>query len=150
MVTVTVEAPNSDVRARKRIAVNPTNPKVLVYENNPLYGNVFEKAITSRFRFDREEVGLTAIPYFFSVETKNDRALSYVWLENNAAIKDPALGADLTFTNKDLLRSGLSKIVVGASHLSNMLQNARIDFALDVIGNETLETQINQGNVTVF
>lgn len=149
-VTVTVEAQNTAVKARRRILVEPTSPKVIVYENNPLYGSIFERAITNKFRFDREEVGLTAVPYFFSVRTKNDKSLSYAWAENGTVLQDPTLGANLTFTNKGLSKSGISEILVGTSHLNNLLQSARINFALDVVGNETLETQINRGNVTVF
>lgn len=149
-VTVTVEAPNTAVKARKRVLIEPTTPKVIVYENNPVYGSVFERAITNKFRFDREEVGLTAIPYFFSVRSKNDKSLAYAWAENGSVLQDPTLGANLTFTNQGLAKSGVSEIIVGTSHLNNLLQSARINFALDVVGNETLETQINRGNVTVF
>jgi hypothetical protein len=149
-VTVTAESLTSGVVARKQITVEPHTPQVVIYENNPVYGSVFEKAVANTFLFDREEVGLTAIPYFFSVNTRSDGNLLYTWMENDTELKDPALGSDLTFTNKGLAVRGMSNIFVRTSHLNSTLQNARMNFMLDIVGNETLETQIQQGNVTVF
>ncbi len=150
LVTVTAESLTSGVIARKQITVEPHTPQVVVYENNPVYGSVFEKAVANTFLFDREEVGLTAIPYFFSVKTRSDGNLLFTWMENDKEIADPSLGSDLTFTNKGLAVRGLSNIFVRTSHLNSTLQNARMNFMLDIVGNETLETQLQQGNVTVF
>lgn len=150
-VSVTVEDPNSDALAQKSITVAPQQPQVLIYENNPLYGSIFEKAILNKFYFDREEVGLTAIPYFFSVASRSDKNLSYAWFENEKELKDPTLGSDIRFGNEGRTRNGLSQVVVGATHLSNLLQSARIGFVLDVVGNATLDPQpLNAKNVTVF
>lgn len=149
-VTVTVEDPTSDARARNTIVVRPQQPQVLIYENNPLYGTVLEKALLNMFAFDREEVGLTAIPYFFSVASRNDKNIAYTWLENNIELKDPTLGSDIRFGNEGRKRNGVSEVVVGATHLSNLLQNARIGFVLNVIGLATLDTITPNENVTVF
>jgi hypothetical protein len=149
-VTVTTETRDGGVQARKRIQVTPKQANVLVYESNPLFGNIFEQAITSRFRFDREEVGLVAVPYFFSATSRDDASVSYSWTENGKSIELPTLGSKLTFTNTSKAKSGVSTINVGTSHLSNFLQNAKISFALDVIGDTTLENELQTGNVTVF
>lgn len=149
-VTVTAETPNGAVQARKRIEVTPKTANVLVYESNPLLGNMFERALTSRFRFDREEVGLVAIPYFFSAASRDDAAVAYSWIENGTRIELPTLGSKLTFTNTGKAKSGVSEINVETSHLRNLLQNARITFALDVVGDVTLENELQTGNVTVF
>jgi hypothetical protein len=150
-VTVTVEDPNSDATASKSIVVTPQQPQVLIYEKNPLYGSIFEKAVLNKFYFDREEVGLTAIPYFFSVTSRSDRNIAYTWLENSKELKDPTLGSDIRFGNEGRTRNGLSAVEVGATHLSNLLQSARIGFVLDVVGNATLEaTRLDTTNVTVF
>ncbi|MEY2641194.1 MAG: hypothetical protein RL150_587 [Candidatus Parcubacteria bacterium] len=149
-VTVVVETVNGGVQAQKRIEVTPKNTSVLVYESNPLFGNLFERAITSRFRFDREEVGLVAIPYFFSASSRDDASIEYSWTENEKPIDLPTLGSKLTFTNRGKAKSGISRINVGTNHLSNILQDAKINFALDVVGDETLENELQTGNVTVF
>lgn len=139
-VSVIAESLNSNLKAKKTILINPTVPQVVLYENNPIYGSIFEKALTGEFNFDREEVGITAIPYFFSTKDRNSSSLKYSWYENGRSIGDATFGSFINYLNPDKLKSGVSVLAVQVEHLENLLQSGNNSFKVNVIGNQQFDT----------
>lgn len=148
-VTVTAESVNSNIKARKKITINPIEPTVVLYENNPVQGSIFEKALSGTFNFDREEVGITAIPYFFSAQNRSDSSLKFSWFENGAKIGDDLFGSDLIYTNIGRAKSGISNLQISVDHVQNILQSGNNGFRVNVIGNEQSAT-ISSDETNVF
>lgn len=142
-ITVTAESVSSNTKARKTVSINPIDPNVVLYENNPIQGSIFEKALSGNFNFDREEVGITAIPYFFSSQNKSDSALKFSWFENGVDIGDDSFGSDLIYTNIGRTKSGISDLSVSVEHIQNILQSNNGGFRVNVIGNEQSATILN-------
>lgn len=142
-ISVLTESINSGLKAKKKILINPTAPKVVLYENNPIYGSIFEKALTGMFNFDREEVGITAIPYFFSVKNKTSGSLKYSWFENGELIGDETFGSFINYLNPKRSLNGISNIGVSVEHSENFLQSGMVSFKINVLGiqqSDTIET----------
>jgi hypothetical protein len=88
-IQMEVEAsdPQSGNTAVGFVEVNPISPYVIFYEKDPLYGILFNKALGTEGTLTKKEVGLVAIPYFFSTKNVNYN-LSYNWYMNGLQIED--------------------------------------------------------------
>lgn len=148
-VSVLAESLNSDLKAEKRILFNQINPNVVLYENNPIYGNIFEKALTGTFNFDREEVGITAVPYFFSTENRSSSAVKYSWFENGKKVGDETFGSFINYLNPNKEKSGVSNLKVEVEHYNNLLQTSTNSFLINVLGEQQSDT-IEQNESTAF
>ena len=96
-VTVTVSAINSPLKSKKIIDVIPTTPQVLLYENNPIHGIVFEQALFGNFSLDRPEIEVSAIPYFYSTNRRSSVDLIYEWLVNGKNVNSTPELSDIVF-----------------------------------------------------
>lgn len=130
-VSVDVSAVNSTLKATQSISLQSTVPDVVLYENNPLLGVVYEKAITGTFKLERPQVDFEGIPYFFSSSKKDDATLSYKWYINGAEVmsKSPNENYMVLQNNKNL--EGTAVVNVSLSHANNILQNAKASLGLD-------------------
>lgn len=147
-ITVVAQSPNSNIKARRKITINPIKPSVVMYENNPLYGSVFEKALNTTFNLNREELGITAIPYFFSSRDRSASNIKYSWFENGNLVSDETFGSNINYTNIGRAKSGSSNLTVKAENIQNILQSNNASFKVNVFGNEQSDTiQTNETNV---
>ncbi|OHA26168.1 MAG: hypothetical protein A3C06_03525 [Candidatus Taylorbacteria bacterium RIFCSPHIGHO2_02_FULL_46_13] len=62
------------------VEIEPVDPLALVYENNPLYGILFNRVIATSFALVGNEATIEAFPYFFG-ETSRTK-LTYEWSIN--------------------------------------------------------------------
>jgi hypothetical protein len=144
-ISVVAESLNSNAIAKKRILINPTQPKVVLYENNPIFGSIFERALTGEFNFDREEVGITAIPYFFSAEERSSGSLKYSWFENGKSVGGEGLGSFINYLNPNKQKNGVSNLGVTIEHSNNFRQSGNNSFKINVLGNQQSDTiEINE------
>ena len=81
--TVFVQAatPDGRVTAENSVVITPRTPTAVVYENAPLLGLRFDKAVNGSFPFTTDEVSFVAYPLFVS----NPDNLSYAWSLDGAA-----------------------------------------------------------------
>ncbi len=63
------------------------DPLVLFYEENPLYGVLFNRAIFGNYNLGtKENLTLIAKPYFFNVTSDFDSSISYAWSLNGNSV----------------------------------------------------------------
>jgi len=75
------------VLASNTVTLVPTSQELLVYENNPLYGLMFNKEVGNNYKFSNQETSFSAFPLFFSVDRYNDNNLNYSW-RTGAGVKE--------------------------------------------------------------
>ena len=111
---------------KKGVILDPVQPKVLVYENNPLYGILNQRAIKGNLSLLSAEITLSAIPYFFSTKNRDDGTIRYRWSLNGKIL--PALNnrSDATFRPEDGV-SGKSSVSITAENPTAFLQSGRAD-----------------------
>jgi hypothetical protein len=111
-------------------------PQALVYEDNPLYGILFNKALRNQYTIKDDEVELSVIPYFFSTEGKNS-AVTYKWNLNSATLPIPTFQSSAIFRRQDD-KKGSANIALIIGNPSKILQKASI--ALGLVFNEKKST----------
>lgn len=78
---ITVDAyssTNSAVKGTGFTHITPTTPESLIYENNSIYGILFNSAVTNQYLLTKDDVKLDSFPLYFSTQNKNTN-VTYDW-----------------------------------------------------------------------
>lgn len=86
VVSVEISTLNNSITATGDISAEPDQPQILFYENSPLYGILWNRALTSPFALAQKEIAVLATPYFFGVQNAADPKLQYTWTLNGAPV----------------------------------------------------------------
>ena len=124
-VSVDVSAVNSSLKATQSTTIRSMQPEVLVYENNPLLGVIYEQAITIPYILNRFQVDFEAIPYFFAVSSKNDPSIKYEWFINNTRVTSKSPQENYLLLQNTQNNEGTAVISARVSHIQSILQNTR-------------------------
>jgi len=106
-------------------------PSVLIYEDNPLYGFLFNKELGTKFVLDKSEISLSAFPLFFSTVSKSAPTISYVWSTNNTGEQS---GNRVTYRAPED-SSGSTKINLKIENSAKLLQSTERGFLVQ-FGNQ--------------
>ena len=74
---------NENLIAQNSITVSPTESYIEVYENHPLYGFLFNRAVLGAYTLEKSEVTFAVFPLYFSVNYRDDPELKYSWKSIN-------------------------------------------------------------------
>lgn len=133
-ITVEVYHPESGINTNTTVSVEPTESKVILYEEDPEYGLLLNKALNDSIEINKEEIVISAIPLFFSTTDKNTSSfLKYKW----------------TLGNKSLDNSESSVVLRNSSGQSGQtILNLRLSNTIDYFqsANNSLNIKFNQIN----
>lgn len=121
-------ASNSIYKGTNGFQLSHVFPQALVYEDNPLYGILFNKALRNQQTVKDDEIELSLIPYFFSTQGKNE-AVTYKWNLNNNAITVPEYQNSAIFRRKDD-KKGTANVSITIGNPSKILQKATVGLGL--------------------
>lgn len=126
---VEVSTPDNKYLADNVLVLNPVDPKVVFYEEDPQYGILYNKALFGEATLKKEELKVVAIPYFFNVENKDSYNLKYNWSLNGQSINRDTNFIVLKNTNNSF---GLSNLALQVTNTIDIFQfvdtNLRIKF----------------------
>ena len=88
-IDVKVSNISGSVNAENQITLQTGNPKIIFYENDPILGTKWEKALTDGYQIDTNGETLVAEPYFFSPEDISSPNLTFDWSLNGESITTP-------------------------------------------------------------
>lgn len=125
-VSVTVTNQSGSAQAESSVTIQPQTPKMLVYENAPLFGVRFDKAVFGTFSFIGDEVSFTAYPLFVS----NAKALSYEWsIDGMPFAVNEEKPRDVTF-RKVGEGTGTHTVVITFDNPKNFIESGKSIFGL--------------------
>ncbi len=128
-ISVFVSSLDGSVTAKHSEIIKPENPEIVVYEDNPLLGILFNRAVSSPFSIEKgKEVSLFAAPY----NIISDLLISdttYTWKMNRKAITEQNNGNSITFRD-DTGRTGQSNISIDVAQASKLFQTASTQFTI--------------------
>lgn len=129
-ISVKVSSRDNSVSSVGTINLMPTSPSVVLYEDNPIYGVIYENAVTGTKKLDREEITISAVPFFFD---KRLGHLNFNWRANGSLIKQESQSS-ITF-RQDADVNGTADVSVEVKNKDKILQNSVSNFFL-VFGEE--------------
>jgi hypothetical protein len=118
-IKVEVTTNTGTEKATASMTLTPGNPSVSFYEEDPLYGVLYNKAITDNFHLTNQEMSIRAVPYTFNIG-----GLSYLWSINNLERTDLSTNESITLRTKGDAE-GSSDISLEVKNLQDILQGAR-------------------------
>jgi hypothetical protein len=91
VIEVVASSLDGEIYASKRISITNVSPKIIFYENSPVYGIMMNKAIKNSVNMLIDEFSVLAVPYFFSVGYAATPDLKYDWTLNGSTVgnQDP-------------------------------------------------------------
>ncbi|MEN9621613.1 MAG: hypothetical protein RLZZ67_47 [Candidatus Parcubacteria bacterium] len=116
-VSVEVSSPRESLAGSAFITIKPSVPEIIFYENSPLYGVVYEKALQSTYRLIDEEFTLRAEPLSMSTDNPLSGLLSLTWDMNGSTVSN--------FSNKNEITLRKTGTTGGRSSVSLVVQNKR-------------------------
>ncbi len=124
---VKVEASSLDGSqiAQTELVVSPIQPRVLLYENNPLFGVMYEKALSDGFSFIGGDVKILATPFYFN----KNALLSYLWTLNGDILQNEQ-GANINLHQGG--EAGTSAISLEVSDGSKLLLKATTGISIEL------------------
>jgi len=132
-IRVEVSTLNESIRASGSIVVQKGEPKVLVYEKNPLLGLMLNQRADLLF-VKEKEITLEAVPYFFSVPTKNSSAIEYSWTQNSQKIESGDQQSSIILRQTEENLAGNVNIGVRVINKDNQIQNDSFNTEI-ILGN---------------
>jgi len=107
----------------KSVRIPSTEPLLNLYEDHPLFGTLYHRALGEQTVIFGEETSFTAIPYFASALNPNDRSLQYEWSVGGTPIEN-SLTQPNTITINARGSSGNAFVELLLSHASNLFFRA--------------------------
>jgi hypothetical protein len=120
--------------------ISPVSPKIVFYENDPILGMKYENALNGRFSLLKEEVNITAHPYFFSGSKRVISDFDYSWKVNGSEVVASPDDESSIVLRQVGAGEGEASVSLDIQNLDRILQSARASFSLIFggIGKDTL------------
>ncbi|MFA5838712.1 MAG: hypothetical protein WC849_02135 [Candidatus Paceibacterota bacterium] len=122
-IEVSVSSVDSLSSASGQITLISSEPKIVVYENNPLLGILFNTTFKNTFLYNNE-IMLSAYPFFFS--TRNSAGVDYSWRVNEKVVNSK----DDSMVFIKPAESGSSKISIEINGVQSPFQKSELGFYL--------------------
>jgi len=128
-ISVSVLDTSGNILADSSEVISASDPKVLVYENSPLYGMLFNKAITGDYYLgQKNELDLVAKPYFFNLSTDSGSDSTYKWLINDNYVTPSGQDNELLLKQTTTNLSGTAAVSITINNNVRIFQYATVNF----------------------
>ena len=132
-IGVTAQSRDGNVAADARINITTGNPKILWYASSPLYGPIFDRALTNtNATVTGSETSIFAEPYFFSPRDINSPMLSFEWKINGQAVETPTF-PNTMFLHRENDEPGEATLSLLVRSTTRLFQEASSSLTLTLI-----------------
>lgn len=127
---VEIQSPDKTLSRKERLSIPVRDSELLIYENNPLLGILFNKTINSLYSLIGQETKFIAYPFFMSVSERSAPHVDYIWSIDGNPI---TLGEDrssitVSHTGSD---EGNAEIVVSTQNTRDIFQRSDTNFIIE-------------------
>ena len=122
-IEVEVTTKDGSSKAQSSINLVPSDPSITFYEEDPLYGIMYNKALKDRVVLSNKEINLLASPYSFSLGNFKNSPLKYIWSINSIEQPDLSNNQSITLRTKDETE-GNSLITLDIKNQNDILQGS--------------------------
>jgi len=130
-----VEAATSDggIAAESTVMIPATEPIVVLFEDNPLFGIRYRNALDASVQFFGSELTVAAVPFFALANSPADQRLRYVWRVNGADIPpDEDRPDEITFGTES--GGGRADVRLELTHATDLLMESFVETKLIFTG----------------
>lgn len=125
-VTVDISTREETEHIKSSINIEPSEPSLVFYEDDSLYGILFNKSLTGRIPLKNSEMKVLAVPFGFNLKNQNN---AYTWSINNIEQTDLSKNRSIVIRTKGDT-SGSSSVNLDMRNLDSILQGAVAGFTV--------------------
>lgn len=129
-IEVNASSVAGDIYAAKSIKVKGSSPEIIFYEDNLLFGALFNRAIKDTVKMNSDEFSVLAVPYFFSVGYSNSPDLNYKWNIDGKTVENQSPKNSFT-TRIEKAGTGSNKIGLEIANINRIFQNSNNGYYLN-------------------
>ncbi len=134
-IEVAASSPDNTISAVNSINIINTTPKIIFYENSPIYGVLYGRAVLGTVKMLTDEFSVIAKPYFFSNTSASSTDLKYTWSLNDQTV--PNQDPKNSFTTKLVkVGSGTANIGLEVENNINIFQRAASNYNINFMKNK--------------
>lgn len=130
VIGVDVATRDGSLNGRGEIIIEAIQPVLRLYEDHPLYGLRFERALSGTFTLSGKEIKVAALPYYFEASRRNAPAISYDWSLNGESLSRERLPVVTLRRVSD--EGGLSRLSLQAQHGDKMFQGSETAVTIEM------------------
>ncbi len=142
IIEVTAESTDGTLVGRERIGISAVQPFMALYEQDPLRGMRFERALGGTFALENEEVTILAEPFFFGTSERTSPALTYSWQLDGSTLENPGVDESSLTLRQVTAGEGEASLSLSVRNVAHILQGAqtalRIKFGMQNVSAPTL------------
>jgi hypothetical protein len=125
-VKVRVKTKDEELAAEKTLVIPIKEPRLVLYEEEPLTGTSYHHAIGASYNLTQPEVTVRVEPYYFSREAFTRNTINFAWLLNGKSIvSNPSDPHQITFVTPEEAGTGENLVELTAENSTNVLQAAK-------------------------
>lgn len=129
LIEVFVSSLDSTLSASKIIKITNEDPKIVFYENSPVYGLMTNRAIRSTVNMLVDEFNTVAVPYFFSIGNIGSLDLEYIWKLDGQKVENQEQKNSLVF-RQERSGSGSAAISLDINNKIRLFQSQSSGFTI--------------------
>jgi len=138
-IEINVSSPTASDTGYAYTTITPSEPSIIFYKKDPLYGIEFQKALSGNVNLENsDEISVVGMPFFFGSITANSRELIYKWSINGSFINNDPSQTTQVFRQKEGT-SGMSNISLSIENENKILQYASQSFNIMFVGKTTTQ-----------
>lgn len=130
VIAVDVATRDSSLNGRGEITIEAIQPVLRLYEDRPLYGLRFERALNGTFALSGKELKVAAMPYYFAANRRSAPIISYDWSLNGEALSRERTPVVTLRRVSD--ESGLSRLSLQAQHGDKLFQGSETAVTIEM------------------
>jgi hypothetical protein len=123
-IMVTAVSSDGTLSGQATLRIGDTEPQLVLYEDDPLFGIRYHRALTGTTYIPETEMSFTAIPYFSPTFTVADRQLEYTWTVNGNPVSINTVKPN-EITIDAAKSSGVASIGLELTHATNYFLDAQ-------------------------
>ncbi|MDB5238235.1 MAG: seg [Candidatus Kaiserbacteria bacterium] len=123
-ISVTAASSDGTLAANGILRIPDTAPRLMLYEDTPLFGILYNKALVNTTYIPETEMSFTVVPFFGPTVSATDPRLEYAWTVNGTSVTpDPAKPYEITINAEK--STGIANIGLELTHSTNYFLDAQ-------------------------
>ena len=139
-IEVGVSSSGGSLQGSGATFISAVSPEIIFYENDTIFGTRYEKAIKSSTALSREEIKITAYPYFFSSNSRVVASSDYEWGVDGASVESAPNDSSSIVLRQVGDGEGSAEVSLSIENTDKILQFAKESFSLLFGFNKSAET----------
>lgn len=132
IVTVEAWGPNNSFYGTNTIRIPAVQPVLALYNDDPILGVSYRKAIGAGTTLRSDQTTLVAEPYFFNVSSALSPALLYSWYVNDTPVLADDDNPSRITLNVEGGKSGNALVTLALKHSTQQLQTAERSWQIGI------------------